>query len=193
MEGGGDESGLKTECHRGFGELLGKAGFKGKMPSVKALGGRKMAFDAFEFALSQSDNREFALLLVDSEEIPASNDVWAHLKKRDRWDKPAGMSDDQAHLMIACMETWLAADPDAMAKYFGQGFKRAKLPTTALEKRHKLDIQKSIDEATGTARPKGRYDKARDSFKLLGLIDPEKLQKGCVSAKRFFDALREHC
>ena len=129
VEGGGDEASLKSQCRRAFSELFKNAGFaRGKMPSVKPMGGRPAAFDAFRTAHKESPNDTFIMLLVDSEEIPAARQPWIHLKSRDDWDKPSGATDDQAQLMVACMETWLMSDPAAFAAYFGKDFKKAKLP-----------------------------------------------------------------
>ncbi len=193
VEGGGDATSLKTEFRHAFSSLLERAGFKNKMPSVKALGGRGAAFDAFKTAHSESVAGTFIVLLVDSETIPAGKNAWTHLHSQAGWGKPVGASDDQAQLMVVCMETWLMADPDAFATYFGKDFKKAKLPTTDLENRLKPDVYHAIESATAIAKPKGKYGKARDSFKLLSQIDPAKLRKCCAWAARFFDALNKHC
>jgi hypothetical protein len=193
VEGGGDTASLKSQCRRAFSDLLRKAGFAGKMPSVRAMGSRRAAFDAFETALGDRRKSEFVVLLVDSEEIPASKDAWAHLKARDGWNRPDGASDEHAQLMVACMESWLIADAEALEEYFGPEFKKDKLPITELETRSKEDVLNAIAAATAPSRPKGKYGKARDSFKLLGQIDPEKLRNTCAWAKRFFEALGKHC
>jgi hypothetical protein len=71
-------------------------------------------------------------------------------------------------------------------------FKKAKLPAVDLEKRAKLDVYRDIEAATTTAKPKGKYGKARDSFKLLGQIDPDKLKRSCWWADRFLAALKKY-
>jgi hypothetical protein len=193
VEGGGDEASLKTQCRRAFNRLLKRAGFENRMPTVKALGGRESAFDAFRTAHEQKSDGEFIFLLVDSETIPVTSDPWAHLKTQANWEKPDGATDDQAQLMVVCMETWLLADPEAFAAYFGKDFKKAKLPTSQLEKRPKADLYEAIKGATVNAKPKGKYGKTRDSFKLLSEIDPVKLRKCCSWADRFFDSLNKYC
>jgi hypothetical protein len=89
------------------------------------------------------------------------------------------------------METWLMSDPDAFARYFGKDFKKAKLAAVDLEKRAKPDVYKDIEVATATAKPKGKYGKARDSFELLRRINPDKL-KSLWWADRFLAALKKH-
>lgn len=193
LEGGGDAAILKSQCRHAFSDLLGKAGFTGKMPAVKALGSRQAAFDAFGTAHDNCVNGELNILLVDSETFPASNDAWAHLKSHDDWSRPNGATAEQAQLMVVCMETWLMADRDAFEAYFGANFKKDKLPTTDLEKRSKPDVYDAIAMATSTTKPKGKYGKARDSFKLLSQIDPKKLRSRCAWADRFFETLTKHC
>jgi len=150
------------------------------------MGGRNEAFDAFRAAHNDS-GRDTFMLLVDSEEIPATKLPWNHLK----WERPSGATDDQAQLMVVCMETWLMSDPDAFATHFGKDFKSEKLPNVDLEKRSKADVYKAIEAATTSAKPKGKYGKARDSFELLRRINPEKL-KSLWWAARFLATLKKY-
>ena len=53
---------------------------------------------------------------------------WAHLRARDGWIRPADATDENAHLMVQCMETWFLADRDNLADYFGHGFNPNALP-----------------------------------------------------------------
>ncbi len=191
MEGGGDEASLKSECRRAFKEFFEKAGFKGKLPSVRPMGGRGATFDAFRTAHKSSSDDTFIMLLVDSEEVPVDRQPWSHLRSRDGWDRPSRATDDQAQLMVVCMETWLMSDPDAFDEYFGKNFKKTKLLVSDLENRAKSEIGSAIEAATTTARPKGKYGKARDSFKLLASLDPDKL-KSLWWADRFLAALKNH-
>ncbi|MGD0766680.1 MAG: DUF4276 family protein [Tepidisphaeraceae bacterium] len=193
LEGGGDESSLKTECRHAFHELFKRAGFANRMPKVVPKGRRGAAFDAFKTACRDAVVGLFVILLVDSETVPAGSDAWAHLKVQDGLDRPSNATGDQAQLMVVCMETWLVADTGAFAKYFGKDFNEKPLPTTDLEKRSKSDVYGAIGKATISAIPKGKYGKARDSFKLLSQIDPVKLRKSCAWADRFFEALNKYC
>jgi hypothetical protein len=60
------------------------------------------------------------MLLVDSEG-PLAGSPCAHLQARDGWDL-TDASDGVVHLMVEAMETWIIADPDALAAYYGQRF-----------------------------------------------------------------------
>ena len=113
VEGGGDSNQLKRKCRRGFAKFFEQAGFQGKMPKIIACGSRNDAFGDFCTAVRTPTNDEYPLLLVDSEGpvIPRHYDKpWAHLKERDFWNQPADTTDEQAHLMVQCMESWFLAD-----------------------------------------------------------------------------------
>ena len=188
VEGGGDNKKTLIACAQGFVRLVGKTAQM--KPRVVACGSRENALDAFRAELSRSGA---ALLLVDSEAPVAPQNVgrpWAHLAERDKWQKPQGASDDDAHLMAQCMESWFVADPDALADHFGQGFKPAKLPQNPkVEEVAKKDVMSGLRAAVKNTR-NGEYHKTRDGFALIGKIDPLRVADCAPHAKRFFDILR---
>jgi hypothetical protein len=115
---------------------------------------------------------------------------WDHVKARkgDGWDRPPGATDEQLHFMHVCMETWLIADPDALAKVFGSKFEKSKLPAIAtLEKSNKQKLYESLSAAS-KATPSGRYGKGDHSFRVLGEVAPQRLRQ-LTWAKRFLDAM----
>src|SRR5271170_497820 len=116
VEGGGNHDRTLTECRRGF-QLFFKKVVIGPMPRITACGGRDKAYKRF------CGNLSGALLLVDSEGPIGSERVWDYLKTRDGWEKPAGATEDQAHLMVQIMESWFLADKDTVTKYYGSGFR----------------------------------------------------------------------
>ena len=92
-------------------------------------GGRQVTYEAFINALYTNPDT-INVLLVDSETpiAPATEDTdqdaevrVAHLTQRDQWDL-SGAHPKRVHLMVQCMETWIVADIDALAKFYGQGF-----------------------------------------------------------------------
>ena len=189
VEGGGDNKRTLTQCQQGFASLVGKVAEM--KPRIVACGSRNNALKAFKAELERG---EIALLLVDSEarvEPRNSGRPWSHLTERDNWRKPEGASDDQAHLMVQCMESWFVADPTALAERFGPGFKAAKLPRNPeVEEVAKSDVMAGLGAATKETR-EGGYHKTRDGFALIGIIDPFRVEKRAPHAKRFFDALRQ--
>jgi len=191
VEGGGNTNKLHTELRKGMRLFLEKAGFQGVMPKVFACGTRNDAYRDFKNASCNGH----AFLLVDSEDAVApeyQGKPWRHLKQRDDWDQPVGATDDQCHLMVQCMESWFLADEEAVAQYFGKGFKRC-FPQQGqnIEVIDKKRVYQYLKDATKDCKAK-RYDKGDHSFKILGLIDPEKVKQTNSWAKRFFDALKEH-
>ena len=194
VEGGGRAE-LNEQCRLGFQKLLIKAGFGGRLPRVVSCGSRERAFRSFRNALRAGG--EYPILLVDSEDIVAdanlpdanSSGAWAHLSRRDGWERPAGAQDDQAQLMVATMETWLLADRRKFIAYFGPGLNVNALPADSdLESRSKEDIAAALRNATQSSS-KGRYHKANHSFDLLGEVDPAELRRRLPHFRRFMDAL----
>jgi Domain of unknown function (DUF4276) len=193
VEGGGDHNDLKIECRKGFTKFFEKAGLAGRLPQIVACGGRVRAFDHFQTAIRVADPQVFPLLLVDSEG-PVEDTPWRHLKRRvdDNWDRPEGARDDQAHLMVQCMESWLLADRECLAEFFGQGFSEKSLPARQrdLETIGKSEILASLAEATRKCKTKAPYQKGKHSFVLLARIDPTNVLEKSSHARRLLDALK---
>lgn len=195
VEGGGDQGFLRTLCRKGFRELLAKTSLRDRMPSITACGSRKSAFDDFCIAVKNATEGTFPMLLVVSEvQVQSGTTAWQHRADRDHWQKPNGVEDDQAQLMVQCMETWIVADRGAVQAFFGQGFRQNALPPVVdLENRARADIHRSLAAATkgcGSDRP---YAKGARSFALLGKLDPNKLEEHLVWFKRFIQTLIERC
>ena len=197
VEGGGDAPTLKSACRHGFTTFITKAGLK-KRPKVVACGSRRDAFESFCTAVKQGED---AMLLVDSEAPVAAIHQsgqpntwlpWGHLLQRDNWTKPANSSDTDCHLMVQVTESWFLADRDCLAHFFGQSFKSNQLPAVAnpLEGIAKLAVYDALGRATAHCKPKGEYGKGEHSFKLLALIDPNKVAASSPWVKRFIDELK---
>ena len=188
---GGAPGRLERECRRGFSEFLKSAGLRDKMPRIIACGSRDMAYDRFCTAQRNAQGNKFIVLLVDSEEGAEGNiGPWAFLKRRDdNWNKPDGTSDDNAHLMVQCMEAWFFADRDTLAQFFGHGFRANALPNRPdVENIPKPDLYNALRGATRDSR-KGEYGKGRHSFDLLAQLDPQKVTRASPYAKRLVDTL----
>ena len=191
VEGGGDEEKLKRECRRSFRSFLEKAGLKGSMPSIVACGSRQKAYNRFRTEFSGDDRN--AMLLVDAEgpvTAPATAaQPWQHLQASDGWRRPAWATDAQCHLMVQMMESWFLADREALAAYYGQGFRAGALPSnTRIEDVAKDDVIDGLEQATRNTS-KGRYSKGRHSFDLLARLAPAKVTNASPYAKRLIDTL----
>ncbi len=131
-------------------------------------------------------------MLVDSEEpVADAEKPWAHLKKRDGWDRPDGATDAQALLMTTCMETWIATDRAALRDHYGAKLQESALPNlTAIESRDSHEIHDALAHATRDC--KNRYQKGKRSFEALKAVRPEELRKHLPSFQRFERVLDAH-
>jgi len=174
IEGGGDRNELKIRCRRGYQSLLGKMGLQ-RMPRTVACGGRDTAFDKFKTAIR---NGQDAILLVDSEDPVAEKATpWSHLKARDGWDQPANTDDEQAQLMVTCMETWIVADHEALKRVFGSCMRESSLPPLVeLESRNRHDVLAALENATKSCGRTRMYKKGARSFQILGELNPSTLK-----------------
>ena len=111
-----------------------------------------------------------------------------HLQQRDGWNLGFA-SDDQIHLMVQKMETWITADRQALNDYYGAGFSTGALPGTGnLEAASAVD--KALERATRNTT-RGEYRKIGHASDLLRRIDPETVRKRCPACRRLFETLAE--
>ena len=191
LEGGGPTSATMTPFRQGMSgflkpivELVRKRRIKWK---IIPCGGRSEAYKYFCDALT-NEPEVFNVLLVDSETLPVAALPWDHLSQRegDLWKKPVGVTDDNCHLMAACMEAWIITDRDALKKHFKKGFDESKLPMPQYaEATEKAVIADSLDKATKNTTA-GAYKKIHDGAKLLLLIDPAVVRQHCKWCDRLF-------
>lgn len=193
VEGGGTRPGLRAELRRAFAALFQRAGFEGRMPKVIACGPRSQAIKKFNIAMGIQS--EFPMLLIDSEEPitdvnPLANPrvAWDFLNRSERVRRPPGTEDDQAQLMVACMETWIVVDRDALKRRFRHLNENMLPPLSDMESRPKEAILNALRAAT--AHGGGReFNKARDSFDVLSAVDPAILEQYLPFFARFISAL----
>ena len=190
VEGGGSVRATKKRCRQGFSALFRKAGLSGRMPRIFAAGGRDDAWRDFRTALAGARENDFIVLLVDSEgPVADGGRPWVHLREQDRWNRPDGAAEENAHLMVQCMESWFLADMDALAAFFGDGFNRGALPRRPdIENVSKRDVDYGLKRATHPSG-KGEYHKGRHSFEILATVDPGRVVDASPHAKRLIDTL----
>ena len=191
VEGGGDTRALRAQCREGFRDFFCKAGLEGRMPSIHPCGGRQKAFKDFRTAFKNAGAKYFIILLVDSEDsVGVEESSWAHLKRRDNWDTPEAATDDNAYLMVQCMESWFLADQDKLAAFFGDEFHPKALPARPeVEDIPKQDVLNGLKAAAWNCGKKGEYHKGGHSFKILSCLDPEKVTAASPHAKRLIETL----
>jgi hypothetical protein len=196
VEGGGDDNLTKTNCRKGFRKFIERM-FPGKnMPSIVACQSRSRALKDFRIALQKLEEGEQAFLLVDSEApVAPGNSPWKHFKERqgDEWDRPEGATDEQAHMMVQCMESWFLADRESVAEWYDKGFKISKLPPLqngSIEPIEKERVVKSLEDATKHTS-KSTYHKTKHGFKLMEEIEPSKVRAASIYAERLYKALEK--
>lgn len=188
---GGSRGKLESECRKGFSAFFGKVGLQGRLPKVIACGSRGDAHKRFRKALSEETSSETPFLLVDSEyPVKDSHSSWQHLQSRDKWQRPKEATEDRAHLMVQCMESWFLADVDALKSYFGNDFRPDRIREREdIENIAKENVITQLKSASQDCK-KGAYDKGSHSFAILESIDPENVIRRSRRAKRLIDTLK---
>ncbi len=190
MEGGGKGKNSKAALRQGMDEFLReiKESARAKAWHWKLVpcGSRNEAFKYFRHAFSETN--DFTVVLLVDSECSVIGTPRSHVIDRDKWDL-TGISDDFIHLMIQTMESWIVSDPEAMSKYYGQGFRPNALPASSnVEKVNKGDISKALEIATNLTL-KGEYLKIKHARDLLKLIEPQKVRQKCPSCNQLFKYL----
>jgi Domain of unknown function (DUF4276) len=189
IEGGGDKKDQKDFIRQGFSKfftpLIDLARSKRIRWNIIICGSRNNAFRDFKNAL-QDYPEAFNVLLVDAEASVKKNSPWEHLKLRDDWDKPAGVDDNNCHLMVQTMEAWFIADIATLKKFYGQGFKENAIPkNTNVETIAKNNLEPTLKTATDSTT-KGEYHKIKHAYKLLKLLDVDKVCQASPYCDRIF-------
>ena len=182
--------------------------------NVVFCGSRKPTLDRFLHNLRSASSDTLSILLVDSEgplagelpippnETPESRKHRLHLdadirkrhlmeRPQDRWTDLADVSAEAIHLMVQCMEAWIVADTDALAKFYGHGFAAARLPARqCMEDVPKVDLFDRLKRSTQDSK-KGKYAKIDHGCPLLERIDPAKVALRCPRFHTFTVWLNE--
>ncbi|WP_413175736.1 DUF4276 family protein [Anabaena azotica] len=192
IEGGGDSKNTKKLIKEGFAGFLKPIADIARNQKIKwdiiICGTRNNAFRDFKNAL-KSHPDAFNILLVDAEAPVKINSPWEHLKLRDNWDKPAGVDDNNCHLMVQTMEAWFIADIATLKKFYGQGFKENAVPKNAnVEIIAKDNLERILKTATGSTT-KGEYHKIKHAYKLLELLDVDQVCQASPYCDRLFTTL----
>ena len=192
LEGGGDGKESRAKLRRGMGEFLRELRDLSRDKSLRwkivPCGGRNQAFKGFRNSVRQS-GASVSILLVDAEG-PVGAGPRQHLVLRDRWDLGFAC-ERELQLMIQSMETWIVADPDALAGYYGRDFAGNAIPGRGadLEALDRGEIMRGLARATRRTA-KREYQKIRDGSLLLEKIDPATVQGRCPACSRLFETLK---
>jgi hypothetical protein len=190
IEGGGDSGSQKALLRTGFAKFLAPlcdaARARRLTWDVILCGSRTNAYQDFQTALRTHPD-SFNILLVDAEG-PVAGQPWAHLAVRDGWTNP-GVADERCHLMVQTVEAWLMADPEALANYYGQGFRPNLLPRNLnVEEIPKEDLAPALAQASEKTT-KGAYRKINHCANLLKKVDVASVRRRAVHCDRLFNTV----
>ncbi len=192
MEGGGPTtSSGRAALRQGMERFLASMKQRAREASwhwkLACWGGRDATFDRFIRAVEDHEHT-VTMLLVDAEG-PVSQPVLQHLRSRDpHWNLRLA-DEEMVHLMIQTMEAWIVADVDALASYYGRGFRAAALPRREeLELEPKERLATALNNATRNTR-EGAYHKIHHASDLLKRLDSPTVRSRCPGCDRLFATL----
>ena len=180
VEGGGDAKVQDGPFREGYGAFLRKMApseVDGRPVALEVVRGKGGGAALGKFRDQRALYPDALLiLLIDSEgPVPEGTSVWGFVRARHGFERPVWAEEGHAFLMVQCVETWLVADPDALASSYGQGFKRERLPKrTDLEEEPKADVQRKLEAAVSGIGGGYRHG---DSARLIARTDPDKVSR----------------
>jgi hypothetical protein len=192
VEGGGDSNSGKSDVRRGFRQFLSQiialARVKNIGWNITACGNTKATKNAFTTALRQRPTA-LNILIVDSDgpfDIDRSSSQ--HLFQKDEIDT-LNISDEQCHLMVQVMETWLVADVNALMDFYGNNFNDNPIPKRQdIEQVGREEIYRILKEATKKTQ-KGEYHKINHGLVILGKVDVATVRRKAPHCEQLFATL----
>jgi len=191
MEGGGDGKNSKAMLREGMSKFLAN-------PSkfqVICCGSRNEAFKMFTHAINSQDvNANHIFLLVDSEAFVQDADdsikrPKQHLRTRDPSWQMHYIPESQIHFMAQVMESWMIADIESLAGFYGQQFNHNAISrNNNVEEINKLQVGIFLEEATRRTQ-KGKYHKILHGSQILGIINSEVVRQRASYCDRFLRAI----
>ena len=192
IEGGRTGKQSQILFRKGFGKFFHDLKSSAKAKQIKfrvsPCGSRNNTYDDFIIGLKYNTDA-FNVLLVDSES-PVTTSPWEHLKNQDNWYLSKSHN-EQCHLMVQMMESWLIADKDSLKTFYGQDFNENAIPANPnVEEISKRDVESSLKVATRNTQ-KGRYHKIHHGPKLLERLDVQKVRNAAYHCNCLFTTLSE--
>jgi hypothetical protein len=131
------------------------------------------------------------LLLVDSEDFVRVSSPKQHLIARDNWDL-SGINEENTHLMVQVMESWIIADIEALANFYGQKFNRNAIPpSNNVEQIAKADVESALKNATKSTQ-KGEYHKINYDPNILAIVDVSIVRNKSAYCDRLYHFIIEN-
>jgi hypothetical protein len=193
VEGGGNKD-SRARLRESFSRFLSEprlaAHRHGIQWRVVMCGSREEAYRMFEDLLQRYPSA-LVFLLVDAERPVLASSTREHLRiGEEGWDLSFA-TDKQCHLMAQVMESWFLADPDALERFYGQGFGKGQIPKRKnVEEVPKDVVMASLDTASRRTQ-RGRYHKIQHGPLILESLDPQRVRSRAPHCGRLFEALLE--
>ena len=104
-------------------------------------------------------------------------------------ERPEAPTEDFVFWMVQLMEAWFLADPEALARYYREGFlSNALKKNPKVEEIPKTDVLDCLKQATRHTQ-KEKYNKTAHAPDILGMLDSEKVRKAAPNCNRLFQEL----
>jgi hypothetical protein len=191
VEGGGkhNDKYASGQIRAGFsGFIKNYFGDGGRQIRIIACGSRESTIDDFRRAL-ESHPDDFNIVLVDSDG-PVEIEPCKYLNIQGGQGLEA-INDQQCHLMVQVMESWLVADVATLKEFYGQGFNSNQIPRDPkVEQVDKKRILSGLKEAARQTI-KGEYHKIHHGPKILALLDVMKVRQAARHCDRLFTILED--
>jgi hypothetical protein len=185
VEGGGEGKNTKATFRQGMSQFL--QNLTGQKVDCIVCGTRNNAHRSFKNAL-KSNSDAIHLLLVDSEDFVRVSSPKQHLIERDNWDL-SDIDEENIHLMVQVMESWLIVDIEALANFYGQKFNRNAIPQpNNIEQIAKPDVESALKNATKFTQ-KGEYHKINHGPKILATLDVSIVRNKSAYCDRLYQYL----
>jgi hypothetical protein len=191
VEGGGDGKNTKDRFRQGMSQFLKRLLEDSPRTRINCIvcGRRNDACRDFRNAL-KSHPESINILLVDSEDFVKVVSPKQHLIARDGWNLD-NIDDDNIHLMVQVMESWLIADIDTLAEYYGQNFNRNVIPlTNNVEDVSKDNVESVLKRATRNTS-KGEYHKIKHGPAILEKLDAFTVRRKAPSCERLYKFVKD--
>jgi hypothetical protein len=167
VEGGGEGKNTKATFRQGMSQFL--QNLTGQKIDCIVCGTRNNAYRHFKNAL-KSNSDAIHLLLVDSEDFVKVPSPKQHLIDRDHWEL-SEIDEENIHLMVQVMESWIIADIVALANFYGQKFNKNAIPQpNDIEQIAKANVESALKNSTKLTQ-KGEYHKINHGPNILAIVD----------------------
>ncbi len=177
---------LKPGFVQFFAELTSLA--KEKRSAIHFISAGSGANACRDFGIALKTNTGAWNILLKDSEGPDSGNLSTSLCREYTWDK---VHADSIFWMVEMMESWFHADKDALANFYGEGFKKGALKANPdVEAISKSDLEKGLQNATRNTNAGGYFDnKTSHGPKLLARIDPKRVREAAPNCDKLFTAV----